>query len=358
MINNQAQYGSMDYTIYKCAVKQWQDGKDPYNMQQLNEECTKFDGPFPWRYPALTLPFFSLFVWMPRHIAYSIFIIIGLLILWRSDKKLQLGFIFILIYGFFNAALRNYSVGNMGCIDFVFMAILTYFVLKEKYYWAAITIGVMALFKTVPLAYAAIFIILCPKMVDKVKYLVISFFSFVLIHMISFALFTKLSMSFYKLVFTGYPVIDAGGFYNPSLFALIRDLIWNNIGSIVAYLVIVSIIGLFHLWSMSKIQAKDKQYFLTILAIMCVLPELKMYTYIIAIIPIYFLLKDRLYIDRFWFLLFCGAAPVAINYMYLLNKAAFSGTAMEFFFNYYIYIALLVTYILLSLSEVKKKWMI
>lgn len=280
---------SEDYQIYKTAVQIHQNGEDPYDMSMMYEYRGRM---LPFRYPPITLPFFSLITKFHHFIIYSILLIIIFLISWKTDKKFKPFLFMALLLTAFMAAFKNFSIGNIGLVEMIFLSLTFYFMSKEKYRWSAVMIGIMAIFKTIPLVFCVGFIFLPIENWKKIWCIIISIWTFILLHLISFFMYPSLSMSFYKTLLIKYPIIDAVGYYNPSSLSMFAGM-FKGIWLFITYGIFIIIIGLFFLW----IYKKKKLNFISvysffILATMLVLPELKHYTYVLAITPLYFLVKD------------------------------------------------------------------
>jgi len=327
----------MDYDIYCKASKLWASGGNPYDLGQL-KVLTGHD--FPFRYLPLTLPFFWLICHLNHYILYSILIILICLIVKLVDKQFKFGLFLAILSTAFMATFSNYTTGNMGLVDLLILSCVFLSLSYKNYELSAILIGVMALFKGLPIVYAMIFLGLDLPWKEKLRYILISVVTLGIAHVISNALFQGIAKSYYTLLFGGYSIMDTGRNFNPSIVAMLKDLFhdyWYI--AYIPYFIIMTylIIKVIR----SKMPELHKVCFI-ILYIMCVLFELKKYSYTMAIIPIYFLIKDiDIYSKYVVFIISC-IVPTYSWGLYLYFQEAIKGTLLEFFMYWYIILICLI----------------
>jgi hypothetical protein len=117
------------------------------------------------------------------------------------------------------------------------------------------------------------------------------------------------------------------------------------------YLLIVAVVGIFHLVMMSKIKDKMIRFSLTMMAIMLVLPELKNFTYVIAAIPLYYLLEKENNMVRTIMLGLVGVLPIVLWASFSLFQDTMRGTITHFFYGYGVYFILWFTYLIFSIRQ-------
>lgn len=344
----------MDWDIFQSAVTVWDKGGNPYNVTEL-KAVTGHD--YPYRYPYITLWFFKALSPMSHVIWWTLFSVIIFVIMFFVDKNLDWILFFVLLTSGYMTLFKNYTIGNIGVVDMLCFVVIFYLIIREKYIYASILLGVSAIFKTVPLVYCLIFLLLPIKWYKRVGLMIVSFMALAWMEGISYILNPKLSQSFYHLLFFGYPVLDARGFFNPSSMAVLKDFLGAKMW-LFAYVPYVIIIFTFLILIWYKTKPDTiLMISLGILAIMLVIPELKHYSYIMAIIPTYFLLKNQPFWQRFIMVAFICVVPLAVYMGYLFAEAmglAF-GTIFDWFYSYTPFFVLLITYFILGYLVLNQK---
>jgi hypothetical protein len=166
-------------------------------------------------------------------------------------------------------------------------------------------------------------------------------------------MFKEWSVTFFDLLFGKYPAIDASGFNNPSLYALVNNFIPGNPG-IMTYVLVVATVGIFHLVIMSKVKDKMIRFSLTMIAIMLVLPELKNFTYVLAAIPLYYLLEKENNMVRFIVISITGVLPIITWASFSLFQDQLRGSIIHFFYGYGVYFILWFIYLIFSVRLFEK----
>jgi hypothetical protein len=341
-------YPAMDYGIYTAASElAFEDKQNPYITQNLIDKTGHH---WPFRYPPITLPFFYAVTRVHHYISWTVIAFFAIFIFWLANNKKGMPLFAILTFTVFMGALECYSIGNIGLVDLLLFSITILFISKGKEHYAAMMFGVMAIFKTVPIAYVATMLFLDKPWKEKVKYVLLALIAFFVLQTLSAFMFKEYTTTFYGLLFNGYPVVDANGFNNPSLYALVNNFIKGTNGFI-TYLFIVATVGIFHLVIMSKVKDKMIRFSLTMMAIMLVLPELKNFTYVIAAIPLYYLLEKENNMVRTIMLGLVGVLPIVLWASFSLFQDTMRGTITHFFYGYGVYFILWFTYLIFSIRQ-------
>lgn len=338
--------GHGDYKLYCKATSTYFEGKNPYNMVVVGID-------FPHRYPPFTFYVFNVFCKFQPILVYSIINFLTVLILFFSDKnhKTRLKntlflFVPLLLMGF-NATYYSLANGQMGTVDAFFMSLLFLLLVGKKYNWSAVVFGGMAILKTVPIAYTAVVVGLMIKKRKKVDMILISLCTFVGLHFFNALLFKKAYLQFVNfMLFSNYPLIDRADHINPSLFTVLGRNVW-----LCACFVLVIVHAYFLCLKLFK--SSVHRFSFGVLAVMLVLPELKYYTFVIASVPIYFLVKDFGFAGKFWVLFVSCAFPVLAK-LFIVSFGVPVGLAR--FFIYYQYFSLLFVVVIVVFAYGKKKW--
>ena len=141
---------SMDYNIFSKSIDIMNDGKNPYN----NTNIVEYTGhPFPFRYPPITLLFFKLITPFHHFIVWSILLVLITLIIMLQDKTNNMFLFITILTTAYMTTYKNFTIGNIGLVDVLIYSFIFWFIIKKRYYKAAILIGFAALFKIVPIVY-------------------------------------------------------------------------------------------------------------------------------------------------------------------------------------------------------------
>ena len=335
-------YPSMDFEIYCSAVKVLDDGNDPYVLSNLQE---KMDWNMPYRYAPITLPFFKLLCLTSHYVSWFIFLILAFFIIKSSDKGFKPFLYIVITFTGLIAVFKSFSIGNTGVIDLFFFSMILYFILKKNYELSAIIIGSFAIFKIFPIVFLGLFFFVDKSLWKRIQIMLLGISTFILLHLLSLSIYPKISQTYYYLLFKGYPLVDQIGYNNPSLFSIITKFFPSL--NLVLYgfgIVLISTI-LFYVVYKNKLNFVSSFSF-GVIAILLVLPELKPYTFTIALIPLYLLIKDKA--NYFWYIIVACALPLLTKVMYSLFKVEINMIPiLKYFCWYYQYIFLFIIFIML-----------
>ena len=325
-----------DFRVYYTAVKTIEKGNNPYFANKLKGYSDKGFTFFP--YPPLILIFFKAIISSCPHldlkISYYIFWSLFLIAAFYVIKKIYshsnvLLLVTLLLTGFVTTY-WNYLTGNIGIIELFVFSLIFYWITRKRYYLAAIFIGLMGFVKILPIAFGSLFLFADTARGNRYKIFLLIPAIFILLHTISYALFPGIS-STYFLILSGkipgqYNPMNEGGLQcNPALFCLINDIacklfISNRIIFLGMYGLFVSFVFLLFLYYALKKQRGFLEVFCVgVLSFLLIFPRLKPYSFTLALVPIYFLIKEWNLKDLIFPILLISAFPtlsLIINNIY------------------------------------------
>lgn len=345
---------AIDLGVYCGAVKALKLGKDPYVVDNL--VLDEINTGLPFRYPPITLLIFPpLCMYRLHNLFYTIILVILYFVVKSFDKKFDGFYLQILFLVGFMAVYHNFTSGNIPVIELIFLTFAIYCVFKKKYYTASMFIGIMGIFKYIPLVYASLFLLAPISFSKRIKAVLIAPLTLGILHLVSYIIFPSITKSYYKLLFFGYPMVDQEGLYNPSVFSIIKYIahqfpyflyVFFIITIIILYFIMIKKLGLTY----------PEKFLLGILSIMVILPELKPYTYIFAIIPIYFLTKTSNVRTRFYNILIIGLLPLISITIYYSNKTYMDNVfAVNIWCWFGMYFSFFIFYIMLCSQLIRRK---
>lgn len=317
-----------DYILFCDATDGFFNEKNPYNMQEINQDM-------PFRYPPISFFMFKIICNFSSLIIYSFLLIFITIIVGMIDKKFDiLYFLAILLTGF-NAIYYNLANGQIAIIEALLLTIAILFIYQKNYGLSAVFIGIMAIFKTVPLAFLSLFLVL-KKVKLKTRFLlfITGILTFILLHFFSIMFFPKTYKNFIQFMFfSNYPYIDRAGIINPSLY--------NIVGNFYIYLLIAFIIAIIYLFSKYYFLYNFEYFNLGILMVILALPELKWYSLTISLVSIYFLTRKFNYFKKIICLsivciipIICKLLIVTYNLMFLEYYQYFSLVIFVIFYYF------------------------
>lgn len=288
----------LDYHIYCNSVDKFEQGGDPY-VDEVDM--------YPYRYPPITLYFFKMLCYVNPDIVWVILLLV-MFFMFSRVKGFD-GFLFLVLLTAFDAVERNFGWGNIGIVEMFIFSFAVLFLMKKQYHVSAICIGIMAIFKNIPLLYLGLFILADRSIMERISIIWSGVMSFGILHMVSALLVPSLTYSYYHHLWVEYPVLDSVSFYNPSSQNVLRYLTDHYMWIWIPY-VIVIVVSYFYI---SKGWTFRDKFCLGIIGILCVIPELKIHSLVVAIIPLYLLIKDMGYDKRlFYVALTCFLPLIAL----------------------------------------------
>jgi hypothetical protein len=342
----------MDWKIYKNAGKIWADGNDPYNQTNIIQYTGEN---YPYRYAPITLPFFFVITQFNHYLVWFIVCILIFLLIRKSYKDFNPMLFGIILLTVFMAAFKNFTIGNIGLLETLFLAAAVYFISKERYISAATLFGFMAIFKMVPLAYALIFLLIPGvSFWKKIGYGMVTGLTFFGLHVASYLLSPVYYESYLNLTFGGYPIVDSGGYFNPSTWSFFKEILVGNYTLILPVMLILAGLLIYSLYKLYKARSyyNDRLFYrqlfsFGILAIMLLLPELKHFSYVVAAIPIYFLITEMNTKQQLTMFVLVAIIPLVSALISFGYYVQMENTIWMIFYNYTPLLCLWMAYFIL-----------
>jgi len=300
-----------DFKAYYFASKAHSLGLNPYGLKNLSK-IAKEKIRFRFIYPPITLWFFKIFSQFNYYQSFFLFLffklclLISILLLWRKEfikTDNHLFFYLFCLLAFNSTIYLDILAGNISIIEQFFLWFGFYFLLKDRLLIFCIFIAIASIFKILPIVF--LLLILISKRHDKYYYLFSAGVAFFGVLMLSYFLEPHL---FEDFIYFARQSFEARGLINPSTFTFVNDIfsplskkIDYNIYSmilIITYLIIMSlIIGIslksYYLLKNSMYKSKNKiVIFLFCLVYVLILPRFKDYSYILLIVPTYYLIEN------------------------------------------------------------------
>lgn len=304
-----------DFKIYYYAAKAYTDGHNPYDPKVLFA-MAQVPTHNKFVYPPFTLPFFRLFSIIKYEPAFFVFLslkillLAGLIYLW-AKKLLQkdadfLFYVFCLL-GYNSAIFLDVIASNVSIVEQFVLWLGFYFLLSRRPIPFCACVLAAALFKITPILF--LFLVWIIDFEKKRKYAYFfgtaTVFSFILlasyvIHPLPFKSFISNSME-----------IDERGIINPSTLAILKDafdLLAIKTGATVPHFV-PSVVFLFVIsgilflsWRsytgmkfLNGAYREKSAIFFACLVYALILPRFKDYSYILLLVPTYFIIKRPVY---------------------------------------------------------------
>ncbi len=340
-----------DFEVYYYAAKAYAAGLNPYDVKTVSEVA---QSPRIWRlklrfvYPLITLLFFRLFLLVDYNTAFYLFLalkcilLVGLIFLWRKEflkGEKDLLFYFFCLLAFNGAIYLDMRAGNISILEQFLIWLAFYFFLRRRVLLFCLFILIAAVFKITPILF--LFLLWFSK--EKKKY-IYSLGSFILFGAILLMPYITTPHLFADFVDNAHG-LSGYGMKNPSTLTLIRHLLHllaNKTGIVmtpkielaVFFAIIAAIV--FVSWRacmvLRSVEVKDKGriiLFFACLVYALSVPRFKDYSYILLIVPTYFILKKANYMGAFPFLFVL--ATLSSRHIMLPGLGAIFGTLWEYY---------------------------
>ncbi len=364
----------LDFRVYYYAYKAYEQGLNPYNLENL-KKISNNEVQLIYVYPPFILNFFKIFTYFDFYRAFDIYLLIKFLlfiflyVLWLNyflKKESSIIFLFFVLLSFKNAIFADFATGNVSIFEQFFLWMGFYYFLEKKYKSFVFFILCASIFKITPIFFLVLLFFIDEK--NRYKY----FFSGIII------LFTILALSYFfqtelfKNYIKNVLSIDERGDINSSLLPLLKDFfemvgrklkndVFNNLAYIF-YFIFAGIILFMSFNAGKKMQTlKTKiEYdtnkiilFLSIVVYAVISPRFKEYSYIIMLVPAFFIILRidinlTKYLLLFIFILIKDAFIPDINIIY-----------RKYLWPYYLYILSCITfglYIYFINKLIKTRW--
>jgi hypothetical protein len=303
-----------DFQTYYYAGKAIAEDLNPYDLDVLSRlASTPLVHKFV--YPPITLPLFKFLPLIEYTTAYYLYLVIkgialiGLFVLWKNSFLPRAGLTFLLfcLIAYNSAIYIDFRVGNISIFEQILLWTSFLFLIREQTLKSALLILVVSCFKITPILFLSL--LLLSKDKRRHFYIIGVFVVFLIIHGVS-CLVTQSLFSSFIASLSG---MDERGVINPSSFAFILDVLgfveanfgirMSNLLQFSVFSVIVAIIlfisiKIFVMFRFNEKPALKKVgIFFACLVYALIIPRFKAYSYILLLVPTYFILY-RFYKDR------------------------------------------------------------
>jgi len=318
-------YAGVDYRVYKAGVLLFNQGEDPYPLQNIHQITRDV---ILYTYPPHTLLFYWVlqffFVFQSMWIYYGFLIALliasGYIIV-RLDKKPHYLFLITLLLTGFVSMYWNFYSGNKDIMFLFLFAGIFHLLVQEKFWQSSIVMGLMGSFTLVTLPFVALYLAVRKPIVDRIKYMLLSVGVVAAIFLISWLLNPALFVSYLEtLQGSTSPLFDKPGIWTPTPFLIFGLLLNQTNGGMTIPMILVSLVYACIVIGASWYIIKKNQenplrvYSLTMFAIFMVMPRLKPYYFIILALPLYFIFKDCSYKIKILVLTVISLVPLCFWY--------------------------------------------
>ncbi len=332
LLSARFQKAGWDFKIYAAAVRVFMAGENPYLVSNLIESSDVY---LPFIYPPSTLYLFFPITFLAGIVGYRILwlllLVASFFIVKSFDRSFRPFSFATMIATGFMASYHNFRTGNVGLIELFFYAWAFKFIYEKKYALSSIFINLTAWLKIYPVLIGALFIFLKQSLRAKMRLILMLSLGFAVVFGASLVLYPQLSVSNYlalrgKIEGQPSPSDEIGGSSNPSSFLFIREIGERFLGTDQTFPLAVFIIyAAFILWCLIRDSRRKDLDFATLfsigtLAILLLLPRLKPYSLTLALIPVYFLMKDMDYRQKLWGLFIVGLLPLGLSAVYFVLR--------------------------------------
>lgn len=291
-----------DYMAYVSGVTALEQGQDPYLLQyQINGPEMTFN------YPPHTLFLFRLLdVFFVFHAMFLYVLLLlltlgaSLYLILRIDDRPQYLFGITLVLAGFMAAFWNFLTLNTSVFFLLLLSVTFTLWKQERYLYSAIVMGLCAALTLFTAPFIALFLALERPVRERLELIGVSAGVVAGLFCIGYLLNPPFLSSYLSLMTSQKsPFLDGGGWSNPTPYLLFRDIGGILVpGSLVPGILLSCIFiccvayGAWYFWQRNRNNTLLVLSFL-MLSIFLLLPRLKPYNFIILVLPLYLLFKDR-----------------------------------------------------------------
>jgi hypothetical protein len=351
--------GGDDYGVYCAASDAFRTGEDPYDFSVLLQHGTIM----PYHYPPLFLPVFGVLCHLPgipvRLTEYILFTgaLVGTILIFSRMKLSQgsLSYSVVLLFTAFLGISWSYTTGNIGGIIFLFFLVLVYYSLeRRRYLYSSLLLGMMASVTIFPLLFSPLLLCIEDKRIDRRTILLPAFGVVGGVFLLSWMTYPSLFFSYLgRILGSNNPLIsEQGGFFKPTLYAVIGDmqtfLIGENAIAFAAILMIIFLLAILlfvHGWRGYQGSLVD-MFSWGVLWIFLFLPHLKPYYFTLAILPTCVLFRNATDRIKSASLVVVALFPMISTLMY--RQSFIPSPLLNLILSYNQILAVLLTLILLT----------
>ena len=273
-------------------VDAFNQNKDPYILANIQDYV---GDKLPYVYPPHMLIFFEIFYFFQNIDIYRLVLVLLLatsvyFIAKSEDKPDYILYIVLLVTGFFSAY-WNFLTGNFAIMSLFLIAVMFYFIKKDKFKESAFINGLMTSITLYPMIFSGAFLTLKRSYKEILTLIGIAGITFGAIFVVSYIFNPSLAQSFTQsLIGNESQIKDTGGMSNPTPYLMFDYIAPNNIliSGAISLIYIGLVLGALYLFTKRNTDP-FKIYTFGFLSMFMLLIRIKPYSFIMAVIPIYFL---------------------------------------------------------------------
>lgn len=317
-----------DLKAYCGAIEAIQAGLDPYYIENVE----RFSGnTLIIAYPVATLLFISPACIAPR-VTYPVLMTALLIVVWFMVRRLwpeDPVLLAVLLFTGFGAFHANLLTGNLGVMELAGFAMAMICVHRKRYFAAGIWLGLIVAAKLLPAAFAAVLVatVLREDGWRSARHLVAgSLLGFASLHGISLLISVRYEYSMVQVLLGNIPEPGkftpmrewAANWTTPALPLVIKDVVkaleWPWLVAFAGYAILALGCGclFFKMWHREFDRWTLFAYGVLFACIL--LPRFKPYTFVYALLPLYYLLHRQQIGAQAAVLAVAGAIPVLAYY--------------------------------------------
>jgi len=279
-------------------VDAFNQNKDPYILANIQDYV---GDKLPYVYPPHMLIFFEIFYFFQNIEIYRLFIVLLLatsvyFIAKSEDKPDYILYIVLLVTGFFSAY-WNFLTGNFAIMSLFLISVMFYLIKKDKFKESAFVNGLMTSITLYPMIFSGAFLTLKRSYKEILTLIGIAGITFGAIFVVSYIFNPLLAQSFTQsLIGNESQIKDTGGMSNPTPYLMFDYIAPNNIliSGAISLIYIGLVLGALYLFTKRNTDP-FKIYTFGFLSMFMLLIRIKPYSFIMAVVPVYFLIKDYSY---------------------------------------------------------------
>src|SRR5580765_1273522 len=295
-----------DFRVYYFAAQAWRAGLDPYNPALLSRAQGTDTSPF--LYPPYTLGFFSLFTALPiRHalvafLAVKLVLLASLVAVWGRLLKTRVTeptWILFLIFAYSSCIYIDFSSGNVTVFEQWLLWIGVASLLARRYWaYSAAVVGA-SLFKLTPIVLLLVLVIVPDR--RRYHYLWGGALAFGAIFLVTYAISPQQTVRFFQSISS----LDERGRVNPASLALVRDAsalfnaVWGQrvtpavqtwlYVALATTILVPTLVVIRRVANTAALNRTEVSIYLLLLAYALVMPRFKNYSYMLLIVPTYYI---------------------------------------------------------------------
>lgn len=295
-----------DFRVYYSAALCYREGLTPYEINNLFKVHTNV-APLPFLYPPLTIFYFIPISYLGvqaalyTYLSLKLLAVVALFRVWFKllpTNQYWVAFLWLGLFAFNAALLKDIETGNISVFEQLGIWWAVYFWLQEKPWKFALLILIVASFKLMPAIFLGFLFFSRSKNKWKVFFTSCGIFG---LYLLSNWLIEPELTEIY-LSKTAETVIRETGIVNASslefFYAIFKRLIPNGFKTpaVITYLLFVVVVGVCSIRRLAQrthetnYESRLEMAMLLCLSILLVLPRFKDYSYILAILPTFYLI--------------------------------------------------------------------